>query len=171
MKSIKKKRRVGVTMSWLATLKNSYDLHFSHYCRNKKNPVQRIPAQVWKHVYSDFLAEVKQECAVKGVEFDGDDFPTERNLQDSLRDFLQKLGTGTSNSASGETVTPQSHENLEKIRLSDAHARRNMINLRESLIAQGDASDKGRADAAASDREPKKSRIEKRLDVPTQGRR
>jgi hypothetical protein len=90
----KKRPRVMVTTLWLKILKDSHDKHFSRYCLHKKNPVHKIPAVVWKSVYADFLEEVKKECTRKGVEFDLDNSPTERNLQDNLRDYLSSLESG-----------------------------------------------------------------------------
>jgi hypothetical protein len=107
-------------------------------------------------VYSDFLKEAQAECEAKGVDFDEKDYPTERKLQDSLRGFLKTLGTGTSDSGTGDTVTPQSDENLQRIRMSDAHARRTMNEFREGLIAEGET---GRPDSA------KRPKPETRLDV------
>jgi hypothetical protein len=150
------RRRVQITTTWLASLKNSYDIRFAKYCEGRSNPVQRIPTRVWQQVFSDFLKEAEAECEAKGQVFDEKNYPTERTLQDSLRGFLTSLGTGTSDSGTGETVSPRSDDNLQRIRMSDAHARRSMNEFRENLIAEGET---GRSDA------PKRPRTESRLDV------
>jgi hypothetical protein len=133
METPAKKARVNVTTPHLSILKDSYDKHFSEYCEHKKNPVQRIPTMVWKSVYEDFLVEIKNDYVTNGVKFDPKDLPTEQKLQDNLREFIDSLGTGTSDLGKGN-VNPQSEANLIKIKLTDGHRRRNMINLREELI-------------------------------------
>jgi hypothetical protein len=156
MASSQKKPRVMVTTSYLASLKDSYDRHFSKYCENKKNPVHRIPTVVWKQVYEDFLEEARNECLTNGTEFDVTKLPTERKLQDNLREFLISLGTGTSDVGEG-SVTPQNDENLVKIKLTDGHARRNMIGLRDNLL-RTDASNVVDANATGT-------RIERKRDL------
>jgi hypothetical protein len=133
----KKKPMVTVTTAWLAMMKDSYDTHFSRYCLHKKNPVHKIPAPVWKLVYDDFEKEYRDECTVLDIQYDNK-YPTERNLQDNLRDYLSTLVTGTSDTPEGN-VTPQNDENLNRIKQTDGHARRNMINLRERLINEADS--------------------------------
>jgi hypothetical protein len=105
---------------------------------HKKNPVHKIAAPAWKLVYADFEKECRDECTVLDIQYDRDNYPTERNLQDNLRDYLSTLVTGTSDTPEGN-VTPQNDENLNRIKQTDGHARRNMINLRERLINEADS--------------------------------
>lgn len=94
---IKAKRASPVSPEMLELLAKSHHLHFSDYCKGRKQkPSQKIPKTVWDKIKKDI--EDKLGCALQAR--------NERNLKDTLRGFLDSLNTGTAN-AEGEHAKPE----------------------------------------------------------------
>jgi hypothetical protein len=119
----------------LALLVSSYNFHFSEYCKGKRNVTQRIPSKVWKSVYVDFSNKARELAAECGEKFDETNLPAERTLQDSIRCALEDQDTGTPDEMHAENVTLQCEDTMQRLKRSDGHATRNMMRLRQEMIA------------------------------------
>lgn len=60
---------------------------------------------------------------------------TEPNLKERVREALEELKTGTSNSEGTGKAELQSGDVLSKLKLTDGHAKRNILSHRRALIA------------------------------------
>ena len=129
----------------LSTLIGAYNVHFEEYSRTRKQVSQTIPAVVWRKVYDTFI-NVHPEA----IKFN------EENLKDRVRQTLRELKTGTSNQKG--TAVVQSTEILGQIRLTDSHASRNVLSLRNSIL-MGDS-------AQSPPTTPKRSPSPARIDHP-----
>jgi hypothetical protein len=58
----------------------------------------------------------------------------EDNLKEKVRQTLKELDTGTSNAKNSKKAARQSDETLKRLKLTDGHASRNMLRLRQNLV-------------------------------------
>jgi hypothetical protein len=98
--------------------------------------VQRVPALVWRNVYNDYLRICNDESSGQPQRITK---LGARTLQDALRSCLD-ADTGVADPKATSKVKPQDEDVLQKLRVSDGHARRNMISFRENLLAAGSVS-------------------------------
>jgi hypothetical protein len=120
----------------LAILVSSYHGHYADYCRGQKNVSQRVPAKVWKKVYSDFMEACRDSLLSVSpeAEFNENQLPAERTLQDALRDALDQ-DTGVTDAKGPEKCCPQDEDILMRLKRTDGHARRNMLKMRSEMIS------------------------------------
>lgn len=144
-----RKRKLRVTAAALESMGASYNTHFRNYTRDRpKEVVQKIPGSVWKLVYQDFLVEKRSTCEASGALFRVADLPSERALQDGLRDMLSEVATGNSDpSATGGgdggilgalVAAVQGGDLMCKLKASDTYKKRKLFDSHESLIADDD---------------------------------
>jgi hypothetical protein len=57
----------------------------------------------------------------------------EENLKEKVRQTLKELETGTSNAKNSKKAALQSDETLKRLKLTDGHASRNMLRLRQDM--------------------------------------
>jgi hypothetical protein len=143
----KKRQKLLLESEKLASLVSSYNFHFSEYCKGQRNVTQRVPRKVWKSVYADFYNKARELAAECGEMLDETNLPAERTFQDCLRCALEEQDTGTPDEKHAEKATLQCEDNLQRLKRSDGHATRNMMRLRQEMIA-GKA--RNNADSSAS---------------------
>ena len=83
---------------------------------------QLVPRKVWKLVYEQFLREHP------GSKF------VEDTLKDRLLETLKELKTGTSNKEGYEKAVLQADDVLTRLRSTNSHATRNILNLRQTMV-------------------------------------
>lgn len=89
----------------LTAMGAAYEVHFEKYARGRTKLIQKIPRDVWKLVYRDFLEGEKARCEADGIAFDMAALPVERTLQDTLRAALNGVRTPVSLLASKHAKT------------------------------------------------------------------
>ena len=132
-----KNPRAALETEHLATLKASYLVHFSEWSKGKSKICQKLPGSVWKLVYKDFIEEQTKILIGDNIPFDPDKLPATRTLQDALKDNIGSAETGESDSKGAEKVVLKNEQCLKELKVTDGHARRNMIKFRASLIDKG----------------------------------
>ncbi|XXQ39248.1 SHOCT domain-containing protein [Plasmodiophora brassicae] len=136
-----KKVREFVSTEHISALADSYYSHFEHYCEGRKKAVtQVIPGAVWKQVRFtiwatrtpgiDLCFKVYAEYRQK---FPDSTF-CEANLKVRLRDTLLELKTGTSNMENVPKRELQAKSVIERLKTLDSHCKRNVIQLRDSIV-------------------------------------
>lgn len=131
----KSKRANPVSPEMLELLAKSHHLHFSEYCKGRKQkPTQKIPKFVWDKIKIDI--EDRLGCSLQTRQ--------ERNLKDTLRGFLDSINTGTAN-AEGENSKPelQNCDIMLALRDSDTMASK-ILQKRRFDIIQGAHSKKNK---------------------------
>lgn len=119
-----KKSRQVVDSVHLATLSASYAIHFARYSKDRKQASkQTIPSSVWRLVYKDYIGAHPTSVF------------TEDTLKGRLRECLEELKTGTSNTEGTGSAVLQCDEFLAKIKDTNGHAVRNILHKRASIIA------------------------------------
>jgi hypothetical protein len=91
-----KRQRTIVQTENLSILVSCYHVHYADYCRGRKDVSQRIPAKIRKKVYADFVEACHDSILSVSpeAEFNENQLPAERTLQDALRDALDQAGYG-----------------------------------------------------------------------------
>lgn len=118
----KKVARAIVGSIHLSTLVAAYNVHFPLYCEGRTKVSQVIPVIVWRNVYLEY----QKVYPVSPFQ--------EETLKERLRESLKELETGTSNEKNSETVTLQSTSVLERLRFTTGHAKRNVLQRRQSIM-------------------------------------
>ncbi|PXF44606.1 hypothetical protein BWQ96_05637 [Gracilariopsis chorda] len=128
-------RRNVVGADALACMTSSYGMHFTAYCRKRKQAVQqRVPAAVWKVVYKNYLDDGKAKYEIAGVQFDKD-VPQERTLQNALRSALDDVQTGVCDGP-GQLCALQNDDLTQNLKESDTNNKKKMGDFCQSLISQ-----------------------------------
>ena len=78
-----KKLRVALETEHMATLKASYLVHFSEWCKSKSKICQKLQGYAWI-LYTDLIEEQTEICNADEIQFDPDKLPAARTLQDAL---------------------------------------------------------------------------------------
>ncbi|SPR01552.1 unnamed protein product (mitochondrion) [Plasmodiophora brassicae] len=118
-----KKVREFVSTEHISALADSYYSHFEHYCEGRKKAVtQVIPGAVWKQVYAEYRQKFPDSTFC------------EANLKVRLRDTLLELKTGTSNMENVPKRELQAKSVIERLKTLDSHCKRNVIQLRDSIV-------------------------------------
>jgi hypothetical protein len=130
------KKSGALTTENMAILVSSYHRNFHEYSKGRVRTTQRVPAKVWKNVYLVFIERTRDAARIDGVQLDISALPSERTLQAALRAGLDP-DTGVSDVRNATNVAPQDEDVLKRLKLSDGHARRNMVGFRDSLLAAG----------------------------------
>jgi hypothetical protein len=107
----------------MVLLVRAYWVEFAAFCRGRKQrPKQIIPGKVWHKIYHDHF---KQEFPNSPLEED--------TLKKHLREQLGEIETGTADD--GHTPVIQDEDIAIQLRNTDSAATRNMLRLRQGLVA------------------------------------
>jgi hypothetical protein len=107
----------------LSPLISSYNTHFADYSVGRAKVTQVIPGKFWKAVYDDYKKSFP------------DSIFTEDALKFRVREELAQLSTGTSNQGN-ERAELQAGDILEQLKMTNSHAKRNVIRHRELIMSE-----------------------------------
>ena len=136
----------------LSVLLSSYHHFFAKFSETlKKASKQIIPKTVWDQMYEKYVEQ-----------FPDLSFNPE-TLKTRVRETLEEIGTGRSDCRMEGGNSPQLDEFLQKIKETNGHASRNILNLRSKLMIG-----KTTPTAKASAKSANTQQDDSRADVPTQ---